>query len=107
MSEYERKLLDHGFNDKDIGKLKRILKKDASQSDTIQSLIIDLSKRFWGGVVGIFVLILIGLHGIFNADKSDAISYIIVLGFAFLIIWFVTPLRLSWKAYWFIKKNNS
>lgn len=106
MTEYEKKLIDHGFSVKDIGKLKSIIEKDESQQDTMQSLILDLSKRFFGGVFGIFILMIIGLYGIFNADESDAISYIIVLGFAFLVIYFVTPLKLSWKAYKFIRQSK-
>lgn len=107
MNQYEKKLFDNGFTTKDIGKLRSIVKKDESQSDTLQTLVIDLSKRFWGGVIGVSILILIGLYGALNADKSDFLSYVIVLGFAFLIIYFVTPLRLSWKAYRFIKKNDN
>ncbi|SCC70208.1 hypothetical protein [Kosakonia oryziphila] len=106
MTEYEKKLIDHGFSTKDIGKLKSIIEKDESQQDTIQSLVLDLSKRFFGGVLGLFILMLIGLYGIFNTDESDAISYIIVLGFAFLVIYFVTPLKLSWKAYKFIRQSK-
>ncbi|WP_313667166.1 hypothetical protein [Atlantibacter sp.] len=106
MNGYEKKLIEHGFSAKDIGKLKSIIEKDKSQQDTIQSLVLDLSKRFFGGIIGLFILILIGLYGIFNADESDAVSYIIVLGFAVLVIYFVTPLRLSWKAYKFIKQSK-
>lgn len=106
MNGYEKKLIEHGFSAKDIGKLKSIIEKDESQQDTIQSLVLDLSKRFFGGIIGLFILILIGLYGIFNADESDTVSYIIVLGFAVLVIYFVTPLRLSWKAYKFIKQSK-
>jgi len=107
MNDYEKKLLDHGFSAKDIGKLKNIIKKDESQKDTLQSLVIDLSRRFWGGIIGLVLLALIGLYGIFNADKSSAISYLIALAFGVLVIYFVTPLNLSWKSYRFIKKTNN
>lgn len=107
MNDYEKKLLDHGFSAKDIGKLKNIIKKDESQKDTLQSLVIDLSRRFWGGIIGLVLLALIGFYGIFNADKSSAISYLIALVFGVLVIYFVTPLNLSWKSYRFIKKTNN
>lgn len=106
MTDYEKELLDNGFSYKDIGKLNSVLKNDESQKETIQSLVLDLSRRFWGGVIGIAILILLALYGIFKSGDADAISYIIVIGFAFLVIYFVTPLKLSWKAYRFIKKTD-
>ncbi|MCW0310500.1 hypothetical protein NB694_000300 [Pantoea ananatis] len=95
MNDFEQKLLDNGFSAKNIGKLKSIINKDESKKDTLQSLVIDLSKRFWGGVIALVILALIGLNGIFNADSSNAIPYIIVLTFAFLVVYFVTPLNLA------------
>lgn len=106
MNDFEQKLLDNGFSAKNIGKLKSIINKDESKKDTLQSLVIDLSKRFWGGVIALVILALIGLNGIFNADSSNSIPYIIVLTFAFFVVYFVTPLNLSWKSYKFIRKNK-
>jgi cation transporter-like permease len=106
MNDFEQKLLENGFSAKNIGKLKSIINKDESKKDTLQSLVIDLSKRFWGGVIALVILALIGLNGIFNADSSNAIPYIIVLTFAFFVVYFVTPLNLAWKSYKFIRKNK-
>ncbi|MCH9271058.1 hypothetical protein [Pantoea ananatis] len=106
MNDFEQKLLDNGFSAKNIGKLKSIINKDESKKDTLQSLVIDLSKRFWGGVIALVILALIGLNGIFNADSSNAIPYIIVLTFAFFVVYFVTPLNLAWKSYKIIRKNK-
>ncbi|WP_052272113.1 hypothetical protein [Pantoea sp. CFSAN033090] len=107
MNEFEKELFNNGFSAKEIGKLKSIIKKDESKKDTLQSLVIDLSKRFWGGVIALIVLMLIGLDGIFNADASNAIPYIVVLTFAFLVVYFVTPMRLAWKSYKFVRKTRS
>lgn len=106
MNEFEQELYDNGFSAKDIGKLKSIIKKDESKKDTLQSLVIDLSKRFWGGMIALVILTLVGLDGIFNADASNAIPYIIVLTFAFFVVYFFTPLNLAWKANRFIRKNR-
>ncbi|WP_313699766.1 hypothetical protein [Pantoea sp.] len=106
MNEFEQELYNNGFSAKDIGKLKSTIKKDESKKDTLQSLVIDLSKRLWGGVIVLVILKLIGLDGIFNADASSAIPYIIVLKFAFLVVYFMTPLNLSWKANRFIRKTR-
>lgn len=103
MNEFEQELYNNGFSAKDIGKLKSIIKKDESKKDTLQSLVIDLSKRFWGGVIALVILMLIGLDGIFNGDASNAIPYIVVMTFAFLVVYFVTPLSLAWKAKKFIR----
>ena len=107
MNEFEQELYNNGFSAKDIGKLKSIIKKDESKKDTLQSLVIDLSKRFWGGVIALVILLLIGLDGIFNADASNAIPYIIVLTFAFLVVYFFTPLKLTWKSYKFVRRIRS
>lgn len=106
MNDYEQRLFDNGFTAKDIGKLKSITKKDESKNDTLQSLVIELSKRFWGGVIVLVILMLIGLDGIINSDASNAVSYVIVLTFAFLVVYFVTPLRLAWKSYKFVRKTR-
>ncbi|WP_292989808.1 hypothetical protein [Pantoea sp.] len=107
MNEFEQEFYNNGFSAKDIGKLKSIIKKDESKKDTLQSLVIDLSKRFWAGVIVLVILMLIGLDGIFNADASHAIPYIIVLTFAFLVVYFVAPLKLTWKSYKFVRKIRS
>ena len=107
MNEFEQKLYNNGFSAKDIGKLKSIIKKDESKKDTLQSLVIDLSKRFWGGVIALVILMLIGLGGVFNADASHAIPYIIVLTSAFLVVYFFTPLKLTWKSYKFVRRIRS
>ncbi|MGC1039696.1 hypothetical protein IFU37_014600 [Pantoea agglomerans] len=103
MSEFEQELYNNGFSAKEVGKLKSIIKKDESKKDTLQSLVIDLSKRFWGGVIALIILMLIGLDGIFNAEASDSIPYIVVLTFAFLVVYFVTSLNLAWKSYKFTR----
>ncbi|MGC1053407.1 hypothetical protein WKH14_13895 [Pantoea agglomerans] len=103
MNEFEKELFNHGFSAKEIGKLKSIIQKDESKKDTLQSLVIDLSKRFWGGVIALIILMLIVLDGIFNAEASDSIPYIVVLTFAFLVVYFVTPLNLAWKSYKFTR----
>jgi hypothetical protein len=51
MNEFEQELFNNGFSAKEIGKLKSIIQKDESKKDTLQSLVIDLSKRFWGALL--------------------------------------------------------
>lgn len=106
MKDYEQKLLQNGFSAKDIFKLNGILRRNENRGDTIQSLIVDLSRRFWGGVIGLILLLLIGIYGVLTADKASAISYLIVLLFGAVVIYFVTPLNLSWKSYRFQKKHR-
>lgn len=106
MNEFEERLLKHGFSCKDLQKLQQITRNTEFETSTLQSLIIDLSKRFWGGVIGGLILVIIAVYGITHSDEADLLSYFIALGFGFLVIHFVTPMRLSWKAYTFIKKNH-
>lgn len=77
MSEFEQELYNNGFSAKEIGKLKSIIKKDESKKDTLQSLVIDLSKRFWGGAIALIILMLIGL-GAFSMQMLQMLFHILL-----------------------------
>jgi len=107
MNDYEQKLLENGFSEKDIGKLKSIIKRDKSQSDSLKSLVLDLSKRFWGGVICIAIIASVFAYGIYKGHNESLISYGIVLIIGLIIVYFVIPLNLAWKAHCFIRKNRN
>ena len=107
MNDYEQKLLENGFSAKDIGKLKSIIKRDESQTDSLKSLVLDLSKRFWGGVVCIAIIASVFAYGIYKGHNESLVSYGIVLIIGVIIVYFVIPLNLAWKAHCFIRKNRN
>lgn len=107
MNDYEQKLLENGFSAKDIGKLKSIIKRDESQTDSLKSLVLDLSKRFWGGVICIAIIASVFAYGIYKGHNESLVSYGIVLIIGVIIVYFVIPLNLAWKAHCFIRKNRN
>lgn len=64
MNDYEQRLLRIGFSAKDVGKLKAILTRDENQSDTLQSLVQELSKRFWAGIICLILLSAVFIYGL-------------------------------------------
>lgn len=103
MSDFEQKLLQNGFSAKDICKLNEILNRDENKSDTLQSLIQELSKRFWAGIISMLIILSIFIHGIMNGHKESLISYAIVLIIGVIIVYFVIPMNLALKAHRFVK----
>ena len=100
--EIEEKLSEGGFNRKEIALLKFMTERD---STTYQVLIVELSKRFIGGVA--LLVIILGFYGssIFFRENTDLVVTALVLTFAFVAVWFVAPLKLGARAYFFRKKN--
>lgn len=103
MNDFEQKLLQNGFSAKDIRKLNEILNRDEKKSDTLQSLIQELSKRFWAGIILMFFILSVFIYGIAEGHKESLISYAIVLISGAAIVYFVIPMNLAWKAHRFVK----
>ncbi|MCX8959604.1 hypothetical protein [Erwinia psidii] len=99
--EMEKKLAEDGFNRKEIALLKFMTERD---STTYQVLIVELSKRFVGAIA--LLVIIFGFYGssIFLREDTDFFVLTLVLAFAFIAVWFVAPLKLGAKAYFFRKK---
>ncbi|WP_345828740.1 hypothetical protein AAGR22_17445 [Erwinia sp. HDF1-3R] len=107
MNDYKQKLLGNGFSAKDNGKLKNIIKRDESRTDSPKSLILDLSKRFWGGVVCITIIASVFAYGLYKGHNESLVSYGIVLIIGLVIVYFVIPLNLAWKAHRFTRKQKN
>ncbi|WP_336797307.1 hypothetical protein [Erwinia aphidicola] len=107
MNDYEKKLLENGFSEGDIGKLKSIIKRDEYQKDSLKSLVLDLSKRFWGGVICIAIIASVFAYGLYKGHDESSVSYGIVLIIGLIIVYFVTPLNLAWKAHRFTRKHRN
>ncbi len=103
MSDFEQQLLQNGFSAKDIRKLNEILNRDEKKSDTLQSLIQELSKRFWAGIILMLFILSVFIYGIAEGHKESLISYAIVLISGATIVYFVIPMNLAWKAHRFVK----
>ncbi|MBA4823854.1 hypothetical protein OLZ33_21855 [Pantoea ananatis] len=107
MNEYEQNLLKNGFSVKDIRKLNEILTRDENKSDTLQSLVQELSKRFWAGIISMIIILSVFVYGIAKGHKESLISYAIVLIIGATIVYFVIPMNLAWKAHRLTRKGKS
>ncbi|WP_158784817.1 hypothetical protein [Pantoea sp. BAV 3049] len=101
--EMEKKLADEGFTSKEIAILKNLIERDAT---TYQELLIDLRKRFIGGVIILAIVFLFYGSGFLVRDDTDYIAVAITLLVVFIATWYVAPLKLGAKAYFLIKKNR-
>lgn len=106
MNDYEQRLLRNGFSAKDVGKLKAILTRDENQSDTLQSLVQELSKRFWAGIICLIILSAVFIYGLAKGHTESLISYAIVLIMGAVIVYFVIHMNLAWKAFRFTRESG-
>jgi len=103
LNEFEQKLLQNGFSAKDLRKLKDMLTRDESKSYTPQSLVQELSKRFWAGIICMATLISVFIYGVAKGHQQSLISYAIVLMVGAVIVYLVIPMNLAWKSYKFTR----
>lgn len=99
----EKDLLDNGFSDRNLTRLKEVLTRSENANETLTSLVDDLSKRFYGGVI---CLVLIMAPLVFLPvfyPPSLLMYYLPVAVFGVIAVWFLIPLGLSWKAYKLVK----
>ena len=101
MNVSEEKLLQSGFSDAELQKLRCYLVKNEL---TLDKVINELSKRFQAAfwlTVGMLLLYTVTL---FFASKENIISLGIALLVALLITWFFQPPVLAYKSWAFRKK---
>ncbi|WP_029590922.1 hypothetical protein [Franconibacter pulveris] len=99
----EKNLRDYGFTEKNISRLKEILSRQENQNQSFTTLIVDLSKRFYAGVICIVLLLALFLFAFVFYPASVILSYIPVIVFGVIAIYYLIPLNLSWKAYRLMK----
>ncbi|EMG7112078.1 hypothetical protein V5J96_004722 [Enterobacter cloacae] len=94
----EKDLLNNGFSHKQLSRLKEVLSRDENASETLSTLVDDLSKRFYGGVICLILILapLIFLPVFYT--PSLLLYYLPVAVFGVIAVWYLIPLGLSWKA---------
>lgn len=100
--EIEKKLVEEGFTAKEMAILKERVELD---STTYQSLLVDLSKRFIAGIVILAIVYIFYGAGYFFRDDESLTVLVIMFAFVFAVVWFLAPLKLGAKAYFFRKRN--
>ncbi|ELE9704986.1 hypothetical protein RM392_002158 [Enterobacter cloacae] len=101
MAISEEVLLKSGFTKEELQKLKRYAD---TQSTTLEILLPALSNRFKGIVILSAVLIVLFILAVCFASPENIISSGVAVLFIFGIFCWMTPLKLTYKA-WRFKKD--
>lgn len=99
----EKDLIDNGFSRKQLSRLKEVLSRNENAGETLSTLVDDLSKRFYGGVICLMLILapLIFLPVFYT--PSMLVYYLPVAVFGVIAVWYLIPLGLSWKAHKMMK----
>jgi hypothetical protein len=104
MNEMEKKMLDNGFTEKDLKAFQYIL--DKKNSLTPVKLLHLLKRQFLLIIFAIVIVALKCLLLLLQNGDSFAIFTILFFILFFCILWFATSMRLTYKAFRFLKKNK-
>lgn len=101
----EKDLLDNGFTSKQLSRLKEVLSREENADETLSTLVDDLSKRFYGGMICLLlILVPLILLPVFYT-YSLLLYYLPVAVFGVIAVWYLIPLGLSWKAHKMMKSR--
>ncbi|WP_297200288.1 hypothetical protein [uncultured Pluralibacter sp.] len=101
----ESELSEYGFTEKEVSRLSEILTRPENKNDTYFTLLNDLRKRFWGGIIGVVIAFIIAIFWFLNFEKND-FTYPIIILFLLIVIYKLTPFPMALKAYKFYLKNK-
>jgi hypothetical protein len=104
--DFVNDLKANGFTDKDISRLRTIVESVPTKDQTFSSIVLDLSKRFWGGVIGMLLMAVIAIFGSIYDSAENFIIYLIVILFGVTVVYIVTPMKLAWKAHRYMAKKK-
>lgn len=102
----EKDLADYGFTEKNISRLKEVLSRPENKDETFSSLIEDLSKRFYGGIICLLLTFAPFTFLPFMYPIKLTFLYIPLAIFGVIAAYYIIPLNLSWKAYKFKKGSK-
>lgn len=104
--DFVNDLKANGFTDKDISRLRTIVESVPTKDQTFSSIVLDLSKRFWGGVIGMLLMAVIAIFGSIYDSAENFVIYLIVILFGVTVVYIVTPMKLAWKAHRYMAKKK-
>ncbi|MCX0499789.1 hypothetical protein [Erwinia billingiae] len=104
--DFVNDLKANGFTEKDISRLRSIVESAPTKDQTFSSIVLDLSKRFWGGVIGMLLMAVIAFFGSIYDSAENLVIYLIVILFGVTVVYIVTPMKLAWKAHRYMAKKK-
>ncbi|WP_222889765.1 hypothetical protein [Enterobacter sp. C2] len=100
--EMEKNLHESGFTGKDITALRHYIEKESSSYNELLS---ELKIRFIAAMVLALILTVVWLYTIMYKDQITIIAYSITMLIVAPIFYFFTPLKLSYKAFRYMRKR--
>ncbi|WP_034917532.1 hypothetical protein [Erwinia sp. 9145] len=98
-------LLENGFTEKEITIFNNILSQVENNRQCYENLLVDLRKRFFGGCILLFVIVIFMAPSTIREDFNGVIINIALFTGTALLAYYIIPLKLGWKACRFLKKN--
>jgi len=98
----EKNLHESGFTGKDITALRHFFEKESSSYNELLS---ELKIRFIAAMVLALILTVVWLYTIMYKDQITIIAYSITMLIVAPIFYFFTPLKLSYKAFHYMRKR--
>ncbi|WP_261371878.1 hypothetical protein [Yersinia aldovae] len=104
--EMGKQLLANGFTQKEVNRLKKILTHEHAGDENLQSMILDLKKRFIINCISIGMIPLSYPLIVTNHNRIEIIAYLLTSAMVLFIINLISPFKLSFKAFFFLKKKG-
>ncbi|MEQ9969856.1 hypothetical protein ABRP72_11795 [Pectobacterium carotovorum] len=107
--ETEKELLENGFTQDDIIKMKKLISRGGNSEETLSMLTHSLKKAFFNGVFILAILISsLIINAIFNIsnDGLEILVHFIFTIFFTLTIYNLIPMNLAYKSYSYLKKKG-
>jgi len=101
-AKIEEELAKNGFTVKDLAAMRQYLGKDGA---TYLTLLSELKGRFILSCVLIVILCAVWIYFVFRGEKGDLISFSLTMLVAAPIFYIMTPMKLAFKAFKYMRKN--
>jgi hypothetical protein len=105
-AEMEKKLLAHGFTEKEVNRLKKILTSEHAKDENLQSMVLDLKQKFIPCCVFLGTIPLLYPLIVTEPNRIEITGYLMTVMLILFSINLVIPIKLSFKAYFFLKKQK-
>ncbi|WP_430707753.1 hypothetical protein [Pantoea allii] len=100
--EFEKKLVENGFNAKDIAVLRMQAEKSGT---TYPALLKELSIRFVTASILVIILAIVWIYTLIYKDSLAITSYSITMLITAPIFYIFTPMRLGYRVFRYSRKK--
>lgn len=101
-AQIEEDLSRNGFTAKDLAAMRQYLGKNGA---TYLTLLSELKGRFILSCVLIAILCAVWIYFAFRGEKGDLVSFSLTMLVAAPVFYFMTPMKLAFKAFRYVRKS--